>query len=337
MHGFLDRYGLEGEYKVNIEANHATLAGHSFHHEVAYAVANGIFGSIDANRGDPQNGWDTDQFPNSVEDLALPLYEILPRRRLHHRRLQLRRQAAPPEHRPDRPVPRPHRRDRHARPGAAGRRRHDRARGRWRRMSEARYAGWDGPLGHGDPRRRARASPTSRRSVAAGEIDPRPVSGRQELLENVVNRHIWAVDRAGGAADRTRWAVVLGIDVSTTATKALLRRRRPGAVLRHRRRGLPASSVPRPLWSEQDPHLWWDGTIDGDRGPRSRQRASPATTSAAVGLTGQMHGAVLLDAADEVLRPAILWNDQRTGAECDADPGARSARSGSSRSPATTP
>ena len=66
-----------GEYKLNIEANHATLAGIRFHHEVAYAVANGILGSIDANRGDPQNGWDTDQFPNSVEDLAMPLYEIL--------------------------------------------------------------------------------------------------------------------------------------------------------------------------------------------------------------------------------------------------------------------
>src|SRR5690606_31048566 len=55
----------------------ATLAGHSFHHEVAYAVANGIFGSIDANRGDYQNGWDTDQFPNSVDELALAKYEIL--------------------------------------------------------------------------------------------------------------------------------------------------------------------------------------------------------------------------------------------------------------------
>ncbi len=77
VHGFLVRHGLEGEYKVNIEANHATLAGHSFHHEVAYAVANGMLGSIDANRGDPQNGWDTDQFPNSVDDLVLPLYEIL--------------------------------------------------------------------------------------------------------------------------------------------------------------------------------------------------------------------------------------------------------------------
>ena len=77
VHGFLVRNGLEDEYRLNIEANHATLAGHCFHHEVAYAVAHGILGSIDANRGDPQNGWDTDQFPNSVEDLALPLYEIL--------------------------------------------------------------------------------------------------------------------------------------------------------------------------------------------------------------------------------------------------------------------
>ena len=77
VYGFLVRHGLEDEYRVNIEANHATLAGHSFHHEVAFAVANGILGSIDANRGDPQNGWDTDQFPNSVEDLAMPLYEIL--------------------------------------------------------------------------------------------------------------------------------------------------------------------------------------------------------------------------------------------------------------------
>ena len=72
VHGFLDRYELADEFKVNIEANHATLAGHSFHHEVAYAVDHGIFGSVDANRGDPQNGWDTDQFPNSVEDLAPP-------------------------------------------------------------------------------------------------------------------------------------------------------------------------------------------------------------------------------------------------------------------------
>ncbi len=62
---------------MNIEANHATLAGHSFHHEIASAIALGIFGSVDANRGDPQLGWDTDQFPNSVEENALVMYEII--------------------------------------------------------------------------------------------------------------------------------------------------------------------------------------------------------------------------------------------------------------------
>jgi xylose isomerase len=73
----LKEFGLDAEIKLNVEANHATLAGHSFHHEVASAIALGIFGSVDANRGDPQNGWDTDQFPNSVEELSLVLYEIL--------------------------------------------------------------------------------------------------------------------------------------------------------------------------------------------------------------------------------------------------------------------
>jgi len=77
VYGFLVKNGLDSQYKLNIEANHATLAGHSFHHEVSFAVANGVLGSIDANRGDPQNGWDTDQFPNSVEDLVMPLYDIV--------------------------------------------------------------------------------------------------------------------------------------------------------------------------------------------------------------------------------------------------------------------
>lgn len=77
VYGFLKQFGLEKEIKVNIEANHATLAGHSFQHEVATATSLGIFGSIDANRGDPQLGWDTDQFPNSVEENTLVMYEIL--------------------------------------------------------------------------------------------------------------------------------------------------------------------------------------------------------------------------------------------------------------------
>ena len=77
VYGFLKQFGLENEFAVNIETNHATLAGHSFHHEVATAISLGIFGSLDANRGDPQNGWDTDQFPIDVDELTLVIYEIL--------------------------------------------------------------------------------------------------------------------------------------------------------------------------------------------------------------------------------------------------------------------
>ena len=77
VHAFLRKFGLEREIKLNIEANHATLAGHSFEHELAYAVANDLFGSVDINRGDPQLGWDTDQFPNSADDVTLALYVIL--------------------------------------------------------------------------------------------------------------------------------------------------------------------------------------------------------------------------------------------------------------------
>ncbi len=77
VYGFLKAYGLENEVKVNIEANHATLAGHTFEHEIAMARALGLFGSIDANRGDHQNGWDTDQFPNSVEELTIAMLEII--------------------------------------------------------------------------------------------------------------------------------------------------------------------------------------------------------------------------------------------------------------------
>lgn len=77
VYGFLKRYGLENEVCVNIEANHATLAGHSFEHEIALATDLGIFGSIDMNRGDPQNGWDTDQFPNDLREITLAVYYIL--------------------------------------------------------------------------------------------------------------------------------------------------------------------------------------------------------------------------------------------------------------------
>ncbi|PIZ04385.1 MAG: xylose isomerase [Gammaproteobacteria bacterium CG_4_10_14_0_8_um_filter_38_16] len=77
VYAFLSKYGLEKEFKVNIEGNHATLAGHSFEHEVATAFAYDLFGSIDANQGDPQLGWDTDQFPTDHRTNTAVLYQIL--------------------------------------------------------------------------------------------------------------------------------------------------------------------------------------------------------------------------------------------------------------------
>ena len=106
----------------------------------------------------------------------------------------------------------------------------------------------------------------------------------------------------------------LGIDSSTTATKALLMDA-DGTVV-----GVASSEytyeTPQPLWTEQHPDLWWQGTVDSIRQVLAQTQVQPADIKG-VGLTGQMHGLVLLDTAGEVLRPAILWNDQRTGAECD--------------------
>lgn len=75
--GFLRTYGLEKDFKMNIEANHATLAIHTFNHELAVARINGVLGSIDANQGDMLLGWDTDQFPTNIYDATLAMYEVL--------------------------------------------------------------------------------------------------------------------------------------------------------------------------------------------------------------------------------------------------------------------
>ncbi len=75
--GFLRKYGLDKDIKMNIEANHATLAGHTFQHELRVARENGVFGSIDANQGDALLGWDTDQFPTNIYDATLCMYEVL--------------------------------------------------------------------------------------------------------------------------------------------------------------------------------------------------------------------------------------------------------------------
>lgn len=74
---FLRNYGLDKDFKLNIEANHATLAGHTFQHELRVSAINGMFGSVDANQGDMLLGWDTDQFPTNVYDAVLAMYEII--------------------------------------------------------------------------------------------------------------------------------------------------------------------------------------------------------------------------------------------------------------------
>lgn len=77
VYGFLKKYGLEDEVRVNLEANHATLAGHSFEHEIATASALGILGSLDINRGDALLGWDTDQFPNDLWTMTMSMYQVI--------------------------------------------------------------------------------------------------------------------------------------------------------------------------------------------------------------------------------------------------------------------
>jgi xylose isomerase len=189
VYGFLKDFGLEREIKLNIEANHATLAGHSFQHEIATAAALGIFGSIDANRGDPQNGWDTDQFPNSVEDLTLALYEILRAGGLGQGGFnfdaKVRRQSMDPID------------ILHGHVGAIDTLAlalKSAARlfsaGELERFRAERYAGWDGELG-----RRILTGDMKLSDVAehafVQDIRPRPVSGRQEWLENRVNDAIF--------------------------------------------------------------------------------------------------------------------------------------------------
>ena len=75
--GFLRQYGLDGDFKLNIEANHATLAGHTFQHDLRISAINGMLGSIDANQGDYLLGWDTDQFPSNIYETTLAMYEIV--------------------------------------------------------------------------------------------------------------------------------------------------------------------------------------------------------------------------------------------------------------------
>ena len=186
VYGFLVRYGLEKEVKVNIEANHATLSGHSFEHEIATAGALGILGSLDMNRGDPQLGWDTDQFPNNVPETAVALYHVLQAGGLGSGGLnfdaKVRRQSIDAADLF------------HGHIGGmdvcaqalliAEKMVND---GRLKAAVDARYAGWDQPAGQ-DILQGRRTLEQLADDVLARNTDVAPVSGRQEVFENLVNR-----------------------------------------------------------------------------------------------------------------------------------------------------
>jgi xylose isomerase len=188
VYAFLQKYGLANEIKLNIETNHATLAGHSFEHELAYAAANGILGSIDMNRGDPQNGWDTDQFPNNVSETALALYVIFKHGGFGTGGVnfdaKIRRQSIDPADLF------------HAHIGGMD----VCARGlviaasmiesgKLAKLVEQRYAGWNGDLG-----KRILAGKMDLAQLAdhvlQRKLEPTPRSGQQERLENLVNSYI---------------------------------------------------------------------------------------------------------------------------------------------------
>src|SRR3954454_15389639 len=109
-------------------------------------------------------------------------------------------------------------------------------------------------------------------------------------------------------------SVTLGIDIGTSGTKTLAIDER-GTILAAASAEYPCDH-PRPGWSEQDPGLWWDATVKTVREVLAAGKFAAADV-AGIGLSGQMHGSVFLDEAGEVVRPALLWNDQRTAAECD--------------------
>lgn len=188
VYGFLQQHGLENEVKVNIECNHATLAGHSFEHEIALASTLGCLGSVDANRGDPQNGWDTDQFPNDASEMAMALYHVLKGGGLSKGGFnfdaKVRRQSVDALDLV------------YAHIGGidtlaqglviAAKMIEDDQLGAF---CQARYAGWDEGLGEQILNGKLGLAAVADVAAQRG-LEPRPRSGRQEMLENLVKRYI---------------------------------------------------------------------------------------------------------------------------------------------------
>jgi len=185
--GFLRHFGLDGDFKLNVEANHATLAGHSFAHDLQMCADAGLLGSIDANRGDPQNGWDTDQFPVDLYDAVQAMMVVLADGGLKTGGLnfdaKVRRESVDLE---DIFIGHIGGMDSFARgllvadaiaessPMAARR--------------EARYESFD--AGHGAAFERGELDLAALRDLAAANGEPDHVSGKQEWYENLINQYL---------------------------------------------------------------------------------------------------------------------------------------------------
>ncbi|WP_210527693.1 xylose isomerase [Rubellimicrobium arenae] len=184
VYGFLKDFGLENEVKLNIEQGHAILAGHSFEHELALAASLGVLGSIDMNKNDYQSGWDTDQFPTNIPEMMLAYYEVLKAGGFTtggtNFDAKVRRQSLDPE---DLILAHVGAMDCCAAGlKAAARMLED---GKLEQARSERYAGWDQTqeLLNSD-------LATLQERVLSQNVNPEPRSGRQERLENLVNRYL---------------------------------------------------------------------------------------------------------------------------------------------------
>ncbi|PPR45514.1 MAG: Xylose isomerase [Alphaproteobacteria bacterium MarineAlpha5_Bin8] len=180
--------GLEKEVKLNIEVNHATLSGHNFEHEIAYAIANNALGSIDINRGDTMLGWDTDQFPNNPADLILAFYHIFSNGGLKNGGFnfdaKIRRQSIDPE---DLFYAHIGAMDVCAKTLIATEKLINE--GILSKHIDERYSNWYKDLGNFIHDKSTNLEKISQ-LVVENKINPKPKSGQQELLENILNKYL---------------------------------------------------------------------------------------------------------------------------------------------------
>jgi xylose isomerase len=184
--GMLKAYGLEKKVKINIEQNHAILAGHSFQHEIQLAAALGIFGSLDLNRGDDLLGWDTDQFAMNVPELTLAMIELLRAGGFTTGGMnfdaKIRRQSIEPDD-----LLHAHVGSMDATAKALLNAAAISGDGTYQKFVDDRYAGWQRAFGKDILAGRSSLDDLAK-YVADKRLEPQPKSGRQEYLENLMNR-----------------------------------------------------------------------------------------------------------------------------------------------------